>query len=127
MVDISAGTELNASYVNMLSTSSIRKEELGYKYNFTCHCQICALPAYELEISDHKRTKIGRLQWDVVQMTKNGDIKDAYTKSLEILEIAKDLGMELISILPQIYMDCYQLCCRCCFAFIRFNNPSRSL
>ena len=53
--------------------------------------------------------EISRLQWDVKKMTKKGDIKDAYIKSLEILEIAKDLGIEVFSIFPQIYLDCYQI------------------
>ena len=43
IVDINPGTEMMASYVNILLTSDTRKEELAYKYNFKCDCQICSL------------------------------------------------------------------------------------
>ena len=112
IVDISTGSELTASYVDILLTSSERKEELGYKYNFVCQCAICALPTDQLKISDNKRKNIVQMQYEVRRMVQNKEYKNAYAKSIDIMEIAKDLGMEMYPILPQFYLDCYQLCCK---------------
>ena len=109
-VDIASGSELTASYVDVLLTSSERKEELRYKYNFVCQCSICALPTDQLEMSDNKRKSIVQMQYEVREMVQNKEYKNAYAKCIDILEIAQDLGMELFSILPQLYLDCYQLC-----------------
>jgi hypothetical protein len=111
-VDIAPDSELTASYVDILLTSSERKEELGYKYDFICQCAICGLPSDEVEKSDKKRKNIVQMQFEVKEMVQNKEYKDAYAKSNDILEMAQDLGMEVFSILPQFYLDCYQLCCK---------------
>ena len=52
------------------------------------------------------------MQHEVRKMVQNKEYKNAYAKSIDILEIAKNLGTEMYSILPQFYLDCYQLCCK---------------
>ena len=76
----------------------------------SCQCSICSLPTDELEASDQKRNEIKKIQADVSEMIKWGQIKHAYGKSLDILNIAADLGVETYSVLPQLYLDSYQLC-----------------
>ena len=110
IVDINTGSEIFASYVNILFPSNNRKKELSYKYNFNCQCSICSLPSNELEDSDQKRKEISKMQVEIKQMIKWGQTKHAYAKSLDILKIATDMGLEAYSVLPQLYLDSYQLC-----------------
>ena len=112
IVDITTGSEMMASYVNILLPSNIRREELAYKYNFNCECQICSLCSDNLKSSDLKRKKVIEFQSEVKEMIKWGQIKHAYEKSLDILKIAINLGSEAYSVLPQLYLDSYQLCCK---------------
>ena len=112
IVDMNTGTEMIASYVNILLPSNIRREELSYKYNFNCECQLCSLPSEKLKRSDLDRKRLIEYQVEVKEMIKWGQIKHAYEKSLDILKIADDLGSEAYSVLPQLYLDSYQLCCK---------------
>ena len=112
IVDLDPGTEMMASYVNVLLPSHIRKEELSYKYNFNCQCSVCSLPPGQLKSSDGNRRDISDFKSEIKEMIKWGQTKHAYVKSLDVLKIAIDLGFELYSVLPQMYLDSYQLCCK---------------
>ena len=112
VIDIPPGTEMTASYVDVLLTSTDRREELSYKYDFICQCRLCTLPSKQIEILDDKRTEINRLQREVREMKEQTETKDAYLKTLEALKLGLDLGLEAFTLLPQLYLDCYQLCCK---------------
>ena len=43
-------------------------------------------------------------------MVKQENFLDAYQKSQEVLKLGLDLGNQAYSILPQMYLNCYQLC-----------------
>ena len=110
MVDIEPDTEMTASYIDIMLPSMERQDELSYKYCFICHCSLCSLPSKELHVSDYQRKEVSRLQREIGEMVKQENFIDAFQKGKEVLKLGLDLGNQAYSILPQMYLNCYQLC-----------------
>ena len=110
IINIEPGIEMTSSYIDIMLPSTDRQDELSYKYCFVCQCSLCSLSAKELNFSDNKRREISRLQLEIGEMVKQENFIDAYQKSQEVLKLGLDLDIEAYSILPQMYLNCYQLC-----------------
>ena len=54
------------------------------------------------------------------ELVEKGEVRAAYDVSMHVLQIVKDMKEKMLSILPQVYLDCYQLCLR-----LDENDPER--
>lgn len=55
---ISKGEEITHYYTFLLNSSRERREDLLAKFGFECACDVCALPAKEVEASDKRRAAV---------------------------------------------------------------------
>ena len=79
------------------------------KYNFTCHCEVCEEEEQQVKANDKLRREILGLTNNMEDIfTTNPQKAFKYAKmKLERMEMISE---EVIEILPQTYLDCYELC-----------------
>ena len=106
---VRAGEEILASYVSPLLSRADRLRLLAARYNFSCDCQVCSGPAREVETNDRLRREILGLTNNMEDVfTTNPQKAFKYAKmKLERMDL---LGNQVIEILPQTYLHCYELC-----------------
>ena len=107
---VEAGEEILASYLpSPLLSRAERLRQLAARYNFTCHCQVCDGPPEEVETNDRLRREILGLTNNMEDIfTTNQQKAFKYAKmKLERMDL---LGNQVIEILPQTYLHCYELC-----------------
>ena len=107
--DVKMGEEILANYVNPLSSRADRQTVLTAKYNFTCDCEVCRSEEEEVKINDRLRREILGLTNNMEDIfTSNPQKAFKYAKMK--LERMDQIAEEVIEILPQTYLDCYELC-----------------
>ena len=107
--DIKAGQEIEANYVSPFSSREDRQRQLTAKYNFTCDCQVCNGEEEKVKANDKLRREILGLTNNMEDIfTTNPQKAFKYAKmKLERMEMIPE---EVIEILPQTLLDCYELC-----------------
>ena len=106
---VRAGEEILASYVSPLLSRAERQRLLAARYNFTCTCQVCGAPDQEVETNDRLRREILGLTNNMEDIFSTNPQK-AFKYAKMKLERMDRLGHEVIEILPQTYLHCYELC-----------------
>jgi hypothetical protein len=67
--NIKAGEEIAITYLQH-QTSQVRRSELRISFGFECSCDLCSLPAAELQKSDARRLEIERLDGAIGDPTR---------------------------------------------------------
>jgi len=106
---IDAGEELQVCYIDPVNMAEDRGKLLKARYNFQCRCKVCALPPEELQINDKVRREILGLGNNLEDVYREQPVKALRFAKMRLERIEK-MGVEMIEILPQAYMDCYELC-----------------
>ena len=106
---VRAGEELLASYVSPLLSRADRQKLLAAKYNFTCDCEVCTASPQEVETNDRLRREILGLTNNMEDIFSTNQQK-AFKYAKMKLERMDLLGDQVIEILPQTYLHCYELC-----------------
>lgn len=106
--DIKRGEQLTVMYGVSGQEREERVRALASRYNFQCDCEVCSLTGEHLVENDKLRREILGLNnnmEDVYQQNPPKAFKYAKMK----LERIEKIRSEMIDILPQAYMDCYEL------------------
>merc|ERR1712130_10110 len=106
---IDAGEELQVCYIDPVNMAEDRGKLLKARYNFQCSCKVCALPPEELQNNDKVRREILGLGNNLEDVYREHPVKALRFAKMRLERIEK-MGVEMIEILPQAYMDCYELC-----------------
>ena len=106
---VKAGEEILASYVSPLLSRADRQRLLAAKYNFTCNCEVCTASVQEVETNDKLRREILGLTNNMEDIFSTNQQK-AFKYAKMKLERMDLLGNQVIEILPQTYLHCYELC-----------------
>jgi len=107
--NIDDGEELQVCYIDPVNMAEDRRKLLKARYNFDCSCPVCALPLEELQANDKVRREILGLGNNLEDVYRDHPVKALRFAKMRLERIEK-LGVEMIEILPQAYMDCYELC-----------------
>jgi len=107
--DLEKEEEITISYVDPLNSSADRQKLLQAKYNFTCQCKVCSLESQELAANDKLRREILGLTNNMEDIYVSNPRK-AFKFGKMKLERMEMLRQEMIELLPQTYLDCYELC-----------------
>lgn len=106
---IEAGEELSVCYIDPVNMAEDRRKLLMARYNFQCKCEVCGLEEEELKQNDKIRREILGLGNNMEDVYREQPVK-AFRYAKMRLERIEKMGEEMMEILPQAYMDCYELC-----------------
>ncbi|KAH8197076.1 hypothetical protein TruAng_008746 [Truncatella angustata] len=108
--DISVGEEIMISY-DMSLPSDARWVKLKASFGFQCRCELCALPAEEMIMSDARRLQIGDLNTmigDPMTMLRN-PLK-SLTACHDLFQVLKkEYGDAATALLARLYYDAFQI------------------
>jgi len=106
--DIQPGEELTVCYIDPVNMVEDRAKLLMARYNFKCTCEVCSLPKEELLKNDKLRREILGLGNNLEDVYRDQPVK-AFRFAKMRLERIEKMEEEMVDILPQAYMDCYEL------------------
>jgi len=107
--DVDVGEELQVCYIDPVNMAEDRGKLLKARYNFQCDCKVCSLPPEQLQNNDKVRREILGLGNNLEDVYRDQPVKALRFAKMRLERIEK-MGVEMIEILPQAYMDCYELC-----------------
>jgi hypothetical protein len=107
--EIREGEQITLSY-HAGGPSRERRRELREFFGFECACEVCALPAKELAISDERLRRAKVLDAAIgdakrVRMTPEAALRDCR----ELLGLYEEEGVKDLRI-PRLYYDAFQIC-----------------
>merc|ERR1712129_140388 len=106
--NISPGEELVASYIDPVNMMEDRAKLLLARYNFHCKCEVCTLPPEDAQKNDEVRREILGLGNNLEDVYRDHPVKALRFAKMRLERIEK-MGEEMVEVLPQAYMDCYEL------------------
>ncbi|KAK6201779.1 hypothetical protein LQW54_009358 [Pestalotiopsis sp. IQ-011] len=108
--DISAGEEIMISY-DMSLPSTARWAKLKDSFGFQCSCELCTLPAEEIDLSDARRLQIADLDGMIGNPTAMvlNPLKSlaACHELLQVLN--REYGEAATALLARLYYDAFQI------------------
>jgi len=106
---IAEGEEVFVCYCDSSAMGEERRKYLEARFNFQCDCKVCSLEDEDLKENEKLRKEILGLNNNMEDIYKEKPEKALKYAKMK-LERMEKIKPEIISLFPQVYMDCYELC-----------------